>query len=179
MSETFEEEFADVLASVPDEQFDEERFVPGVGPFDADVVLVGESPGEQEVAAGEPFVGQAGKQLDRILEELGVDRSQVYVTNLVKIRPPENRDPYRAEIDAWWPVLRAEFERIDPKVVVPLGSFAAKEILDTDSGITDLRGEEYEAEGRRVVPTFHPAATFYDRSKVETITEDLRRAFSS
>ncbi|WP_135536937.1 uracil-DNA glycosylase [Halostella pelagica] len=172
----FEEEFADALDDVPDEHDDRDRFVGGHGSFDADVMLVGEAPGADEVAQGEPFVGQAGKQLDRILDDLNVDRDDLYITNLVKIRPPENRDPYRDEIDAWWPVLDAEIDRVDPDVIVPLGSFAAQEIVDTDETITDLRGETVELDGRVVRPTFHPAAALYDRDKLPTITEDLRQA---
>ncbi|WP_306054504.1 uracil-DNA glycosylase [Natronococcus wangiae] len=172
----FETVFADALETVPDDQFDRERFVPGVGPLSADVMLVGEAPGGQEVAQGEPFVGQAGKQLDRALESIGHGRRDLYITNLVKVRPPENRDPYVAEIDAWWPVLEAELERVDPSVLVPMGSFAAAELLDADETITDLHGQRFEREGRTVVPAFHPAAALYDRSKVEAIESDLATA---
>ncbi|XVH31238.1 uracil-DNA glycosylase [Haloferacaceae archaeon DSL9] len=178
-SDAFESVFAAALAAVPDDQFDRERFVPSAGPLDASVMLIGEAPGGDEVAQGAPFVGQAGKQLDRILADIDIDREELYITNLVKVRPPENRNPHRAEIDAWWPVLRAEIDRVDPAVLVPLGSFATKELLDTDEGVTALRGREFEVRGRRVVPTFHPAATFYDRSKRETIEADLREIFAS
>lgn len=174
---TFEETFADALDAVPDDQLDPDRFVPGVGPLSADVMLVGEAPGKQEVTQGEPFVGQAGSQLDRALEALDRDRGDLYITNLVKVRPPENRDPHVAEIEAWWPVLSAEIERVDPTVLVPLGSFATDELLDTDETITDLHGREFERDGRTVVPAFHPAAALYDRSKVEAVETDLRTAF--
>ncbi|MFC4439765.1 MULTISPECIES: uracil-DNA glycosylase [Natrialbaceae] len=172
----FDTVFADALETVPDDQFDPERFVPGVGPLSAEVVLVGEAPGEQEVAQGEPFVGQAGKQLDRALESIGHDRRDLYITNLVKVRPPENRDPSVAEIEAWWPVLEAELERVDPSVLVPMGSFATAELLDTDETITDLHGREVARDGRTVVPAFHPAAALYDRSKVDAIESDLATA---
>ncbi|PCR92636.1 uracil-DNA glycosylase [Natrinema ejinorense] len=171
--------FADALEAVPADQFEPERFVPGVGPLSADVMLVGEAPGEQEVAQGEPFVGQAGTQLERALESIGLDRRDLYITNLVKGRPPENRDPYVAEIDAWWPVLEAEIERVDPAVLVPLGSVATDEILDTDETITDLHGRAFEHEGRTVVPAFHPAAALYDRSKVAAVESDLETALES
>ena len=174
----FDDKFADVLEGVPDEHFDRARFVPSVGSVDADVMLVGEAPGGNEVKRGEPFVGQAGKQLDRILEDIGIEREDLYITNLVKVRPPENRDPYVDEIASWWPVLKAELDRVDPDVLVPLGSFAAQEVLDTDETITDLRGEEFERDGRLVRPTFHPAAALYDRSKLPQITEDLERALT-
>ncbi|MFD1565845.1 uracil-DNA glycosylase [Haloarchaeobius amylolyticus] len=172
----FDAEFADVLAAVPDDRFDRERFVPGAGPLAADVMLVGEAPGKQEVKQGEPFVGQAGKQLDRALEAIGLDRAELYITNLVKVRPPENRDPYVAEIEAWWPVLEAEIERVDPTVLVPLGSFATDELLETDETITELHGQQFERQGRIVVPAFHPAAALYDRSKVDAVESDLRTA---
>ncbi|WP_312910819.1 uracil-DNA glycosylase [Natronosalvus caseinilyticus] len=174
----FEETFADVLDAVPDEHVDRSRFVPGVGSQSADVMLVGEAPGKQEVEQGEPFVGQAGDQLDRALESIGHDRGECYITNLVKVRPPENRDPYVAEIEAWRPVLDAELERVDPSVVVPLGSFAARELLDTDETITELSGRTLSWNGRTVVPAFHPAAALYDRSKVDEIESALSRAFS-
>lgn len=173
----FEAVFADALEEVPDDQFDPERFVPGVGPLAADVMLVGEAPGGQEVAEGEPFVGQAGHQLDRALESIDHDRGDLYITNLVKVRPPKNRDPHVDEIEAWWPVLEAEIERVDPSVLVPLGSFPTAEILDVDETITDLHGQPFERAERRVVPSFHPAAALYDRSKVEAIESDLSAAF--
>ncbi|WP_049923504.1 uracil-DNA glycosylase [Halopiger djelfimassiliensis] len=172
----FESVFADALEAVPEEHMDPERFVPGVGPLSADVLLVGEAPGKREVAEGEPFVGQAGAQLDRVLESIGFDRRDHYLTNLVKVRPPENRDPYVAEIEAWRPVLDAEIERVDPAVLVPLGSFATKTLLDTDETITDLHGQRLERDGRTVVPSFHPAAALYDRSKVDAIESDLSTA---
>jgi len=128
------------------------------------------------VAQGEPFVGQAGNQLHRALESIDHDRAELYITNLVKVRPPENRDPYVDEIEAWWPVLEAEIERVDPSVLVPLGSFATDELLDTDETITDLHGRQFERQGRTVVPVFHPAAALYDRSKVDAVESDLQTA---
>lgn len=175
----FDAVFADALDAVPDEHFDPEQFVPGVGPLSADVMLVGEAPGGQEVAQGEPFLGQAGQQLDRALDAIGHDRGDLYITNLVKVRPPENRDPYVDEIDAWWPVLQAEIERVDPAVLVPMGSFATDQLLDAEGTITDLHGREFEVDGRTVVPSFHPAAALYDRSKVEEVESDLATAFEA
>jgi len=172
----YESEFADVLAEVPDEHFDPDRFVGGAGPLDADAMLVGEAPGAQEVKQGKPFVGQAGQQLDRALDAIGHDREELYISNVVKVRPPENRDPHVDEIEAWAPVRDAEIERVDPTVLVPLGSFAAQELLDTDETITDLHGREFEVDGRTVVPCFHPAAALYDRSKTEPIEAALATA---
>jgi DNA polymerase len=175
----FETEFAEAVDGVPDEQFDREQFVGAVGPLDADVMLVGEAPGGKEVKQGEPFVGQAGQQLDRALEAIGQDRDDVYITNLVKVRPPENRDPHVPEIEAWRPVLEAEIDRVDPAVLVPMGSFASDELLETDETITDLHGREFERDGRSVVPAFHPAAALYDRSKVDAVESDLETAFDA
>lgn len=169
----FESEFEQSLRNVPEDQYDHTRFVPGSGSFDAEIVLVGEAPGEQEVEQNEPFVGPAGKRLRSTLGDIGIDRAALYVTNLVKIRPPENRNPHREEIEAWKPLLDAELERIDPTVVVSLGTFATKELLDTERTISELRGTAYERSGRLVVPTYHPAASFYDESTREALEADL------
>lgn len=172
----FEEVFEAELEGVPDEFFDREQFVPGTGEFDADVVFVGEAPGEKEVEEGEPFVGPAGRRLDSLLEPAGIDREEVYITNLVKIRPPENRDPYVDEIDAWYPVLEAEIDYIEPAVIVTLGAFAGRELLGTDETVEELRSEDREYEGVPVVATYHPAATFYDDSTRPALEDDLRKA---
>lgn len=172
----FERTFEDALAAVPEEHFDRDRFVPGVGPTDADIVVVGEAPGATEVEQGEPFVGQAGRQLDSAMEDAGVDRDGIYVTNVVKVRPPENRSPHVAEIEAWRPVLAAELDRIDPAVVVTLGNTATRAMLDTEEGITDLRGRRIERDGRVIVPTFHPASIFYDQGKRADLEADLGTA---
>lgn len=175
----FETTFADALTAVPDEHRDPSRFVPGVGPHDAAVALVGEAPGATEVETGVPFTGSAGNRLDGALEDLGVDRDELYVTNLVKVRPPENRTPHVAEIEAWAPVLEAELDRVDPEVVVPLGTTATKALLDTDEGVTAVHGERFERDGRVVVPAFHPAATLYDESKRPALEADLRAALEA
>lgn len=146
------------------------------GPIDATIVVVGEAPDEREVEKGVPFVGNAGRRLDSFLEEAGIDRDGLYLTNVVKVRPPENRDPRVAEVEAWRPVLDAEIERVDPAVILTLGNAATRAALDTDEGITDVRGQAYEREGRTVVPPFHPASTSYDGSKESAILDDLRLA---
>ncbi|WP_254546555.1 uracil-DNA glycosylase [Halomarina pelagica] len=176
--QSFESAFEDALSTVPDEFLDRERFVPATGPLDAEVMLLGEAPGAREVERGEPFVGNAGERLDAALETVGLDRGSLYITNLVKVRPPNNRDPRRAEIDAWWPVLEAEIERVDPAVVAPLGNFATRELLSVGEGISDLHGRPVERDGRVVVPVYHPAATLYDRSKYPVLVEDLRTVAS-
>ncbi|MFB6076941.1 MAG: uracil-DNA glycosylase [Candidatus Nanohaloarchaea archaeon] len=173
----FRSEFADALDEVPDAFMDGDRFVPATGRLDADVVLVGEAPGANEVEQGEPFVGRAGEQLDRILEDAGIDRDEIYITNLVKVRPPDNRDPHRDEIEAWRPVLEAEIARVDPETVVPLGNFASRELLDTTKGISQIHGRQYTVDGRTIMPTYHPAATLYDRDKTSDLVHDLLAAF--
>ena len=173
MPPEFEETFEEELTAIPEDMFDRSRFVPGVGPRDAKVVFVGEAPGKNEVEQGEPFVGNAGRVLDSLLADVDIDREEVYITNLVKVRPPENRDPRSDEIEAWRPVLWAEIEQIDPAVIVPLGAFASREVLESDAPISDLRGETYERDGYVVVPTYHPAATFYDDSVKAGLEDDL------
>jgi DNA polymerase len=131
----------------------------GVGDPDADLMFVGEGPGREEDLQGEPFVGRSGQLLDRLMgEELGIDRSRCYIANVVKCRPPENRDPLPAEIDACRPYLEAQLDLVRPVVVVTLGNFATKLLLGTDRGITSLRGAAYPFRDGSLVPTFHPAA---------------------
>jgi uracil-DNA glycosylase len=131
----------------------------GVGDPEADLMFVGEAPGRDEDLQGEPFVGRSGKLLDRlVLEELGVDRSRFYIANVVKCRPPDNRDPKPDEIASCRPYLTAQLELIRPAVVVTLGNFATKLLLETDLGITKVRGKAYSMGAWQLVPTYHPAA---------------------
>ncbi len=150
----------------------------GVGDPEADLMFVGEGPGREEDLAGEPFVGRSGKLLDRLVhEELGLDRSRIYIANVVKCRPPENRDPAPAEIEACRPYLEAQIELIDPAVVVTLGNFAARLLLGTTEGIRSLRGRPYPYRRGQLVPTYHPA--FALRSGGQVVAEmraDLVRA---
>lgn len=122
-------------------------------------MFVGEGPGREEDLAGEPFVGRSGKLLDRLIEEeLGLTRTECYIANVVKCRPPNNRDPEPAEVAACHHFLVGQLALIDPAVIVPLGNFASRSVLNVTEGITRLRGRSYEVDGRTVVPTFHPAA---------------------
>jgi DNA polymerase len=131
----------------------------GVGDPAADLMFVGEAPGRDEDLRGEPFVGRSGQLLDRLLvEEVGIDRGDVYIANVVKCRPPDNRDPKPDEIAACRPYLAEQVALIAPKVVVTLGNFATKLLLDTDQGITRVRGASYPVGDVVYVPTFHPAA---------------------
>jgi DNA polymerase len=130
----------------------------GVGDPAADLLFVGEGPGREEDLAGEPFVGRSGKLLDRLMwDEIGLTRAHCYIANVVKCRPPNNRDPAPVEIEACRPYLEEQIAIIDPAVIVTLGNFATKLLLDTPRGIRDLRGQVVERDGRRIVPTYHPA----------------------
>ncbi|MDQ3978206.1 MAG: uracil-DNA glycosylase [Actinomycetota bacterium] len=150
----------------------------GVGDPQADLMFVGEGPGEQEDLAGEPFVGRSGRLLDKLmLEEMGMTRKQCYIANVVKCRPPSNRDPLPDEIAACRPYLEQQLELIDPKVVVTLGNFASKLLLNTTEGITRLRGRAYPLGGRVLVPTYHPAAVLRGGGdSVAQMRADLVRA---
>jgi uracil-DNA glycosylase len=150
----------------------------GVGDPGADLLFVGEGPGRDEDLAGEPFVGRSGKLLDRLIaEELGIDRSGCYIANVVKCRPPHNRDPRPEEIEACRPYLERQIEIIEPRVVVTLGNFATRLLLDTDDGIRRVRGRAYPWRSGYLVPTYHPAAAL--RSGGEVLAEmraDMVRA---
>lgn len=151
----------------------------GTGDPDAGIMFVGEGPGEEEDRQGLPFVGRSGRLLDRLMdEEMGLSRANgVYITNVVKCRPPSNRDPQTDEIEACRPYLRSQLELIDPRVVVTLGNFASKLLLDTTTGITRLRGRVYPFGPRSLVPTYHPAAVLRGGdAKMAEIRADLVRA---
>jgi DNA polymerase len=150
----------------------------GVGDAGADLMFVGEAPGRDEDLQGEPFVGRSGRLLDRLMgEELGIDRSRCYIANVVKCRPPDNRDPRPEEIAACRPYLASQIELIRPTVVVTLGNFATKLLLETDQGITKLRGTSYPFGHAHLVPTFHPAAALRSGGMVVAqMRSDLVRA---
>ena len=130
----------------------------GVGNPDADLLFIGEAPGQHEDKQGEPFVGAAGQLLTRMLGEIGLTREQVYIANILKCRPPGNRDPQEDEIETCTPWLIEQISLIQPQVLVTLGNFATKFVLQTQTGITRMRGSVYPWHGRMVIPTFHPAA---------------------
>ena len=137
----------------------------GTGDPSADLMFVGEAPGAQEDRDGVPFVGRSGQLLDRLVgEEMGLTRDSFYIANVVKCRPPDNRDPKPDEIEACRPWLEAQIDLIEPEVIVTLGNFSSKLLLDTKEGITKVRGSVYDYRDRpdggtvRLVPTFHPAA---------------------
>ncbi len=150
----------------------------GMGDPQADLLFVGEGPGAQEDLQGLPFVGRSGKLLDRLMaEEMGRSRDTAYIANVVKCRPPENRDPKPDEIATCRPFLERQIELIDPTVIVTLGNFAAKLLLDTTVGITKLRGSAYSWGGRVLVPTLHPAAVLRGGGEaMSNVRADLVRA---
>jgi uracil-DNA glycosylase len=131
----------------------------GVGNPSADLMFVGEGPGEQEDRQGLPFVGRSGQLLDRlVLEEMGLTRANLYIANTIKCRPPGNRDPLPDETESCWPYLDKQLELVDPRVVVTLGNFATKLLLGASEGISRLRGRTYPYRSGYLVPTFHPSA---------------------
>ncbi len=131
----------------------------GDGNPDAGLMIVGEAPGRDEDLQGVPFVGRSGKLLATLLDqELGIDRSGYYITNVVKCRPPDNRDPLPQEVEACNPYLESQLELIRPKVILTLGNFASKLLVGSKEGITKLRAHEYPSKFGWIVPTFHPSA---------------------
>lgn len=149
----------------------------GVGDPHADLMFVGEGPGEQEDLQGEPFVGRSGKLLDRlVLEELGLTRERFYIGNVVKCRPPGNRDPRPEEIQSCSPFLDCQLDLIKPKVVVTLGNFASKLLLRTTEGVTRLRGQAYPFREGLLVPTYHPSAVLRSPGLEPQMRADLVRA---
>jgi uracil-DNA glycosylase family 4 len=151
----------------------------GVGNPGADLMFVGEAPGFHEDKQGFPFVGQAGKLLDKLLAGIGLDRSQVYIANVIKCRPPGNRDPMPDEIEACEGHLFRQVALIEPKVVATLGNFATKLLSGKQLGITRVHGQEQEVTlGDRHVllyPLYHPAAALYTPAMLKVLEEDFRR----
>lgn len=147
----------------------------GSGSESARIMLIGEAPGRNEDLGGAPFIGAAGRLLDEALAAADITRDDLYITNIVKCRPPQNRNPQADEIVACERWARAQIAAIDPQVIVTLGNVSSRWLLGTSDTITSLRGERYEVDGRDVVPTYHPAAAIYDSAKCEPLFEDLRR----
>jgi DNA polymerase len=148
----------------------------GVGDPEARLMLAGEAPGKNEDLQGEPFVGAAGRLLDELLGDIGVTREQAYIANVLKCRPPGNRDPRPDEIDSCKGYLREQIRLIEPDVVVTLGNFATKLLLNTETGITRLRGQKFDWWlGATLVPTFHPAAALRGGDRVK---DQMREDFA-
>ena len=145
----------------------------GDGNPDARVLFIGEAPGKNEDLQGVPFVGKAGQNLNTLLEIAGLVREDVYIANVLKCRPPGNRDPRPEEIEICTPFLREQTRTINPEFIVTLGNFATKFVLKTDRGITGLHGKLMMAGRFKVFPIYHPAAAIYDHSKWEALENDF------
>jgi len=151
------------------------QIVFGVGNPKARLMFVGEAPGEEEDKRGEPFVGRAGQLLTKIIEAIGLTRDQVYIANVIKCRPPNNRNPEPDEVAACEPFLFRQIDVIQPKVIVPLGKFAAQCLLKTMDPITRLRGRQFDYRGRILIPTFHPAYLLRNPSAKREVWEDMKK----
>ncbi len=148
--------------------------VPGEGNPHADLLFIGEGPGRDEDRLGRPFVGAAGGLLEKMLAAIGTSREEVYIANVVKCRPPDNRAPEADEAAACLPFLRMQVALIRPKVVVLLGATALRAVVGDDRRITRDRGQWIERKGTWIMPTFHPAALLRDQSKKRPVWEDLK-----
>ncbi|HLG22419.1 MAG TPA: uracil-DNA glycosylase [Candidatus Manganitrophaceae bacterium] len=150
--------------------------VPGEGPIDATLFIIGEAPGQEEERMGRPFVGSAGRLLNKILQETGLDRAAFYITNAEKFRPPENRKPKKEELSACRPYLNQELALVDPDWIVTLGAVAMEVFLK--GPLMKIHGKihevDYEGKRRRILPTFHPAAAFRNPELKDKIEGDFR-----
>ncbi len=156
----------------------------GEGSHDAKIMFVGEAPGRNEAETGRPFCGAAGKTLDSLLESISIPRADVYITNIVKDRPPQNRDPLPEEIDAYGPFLDRQIEIVEPKVIVTLGRYSMQYVMrkfDLEfelEPISRAHGKSYKAKVSygpiQIIPQYHPAAAIYNRDLIATLTEDFK-----
>jgi DNA polymerase len=146
--------------------------VPGEGPADAEILFIGEGPGFHENEQGRPFVGAAGKLLDELLAKIGLKRAEVYITNVVKCRPPGNRDPRPEEIETCSQYLDAQVQAISPKVIVTLGRYSMSRYLP-NAKISEVHGQAFRVKGRLVVPMYHPAAALHQASLRPALEKDF------
>ena len=147
----------------------------GVGSPTADLVFVGEAPGRDEDRQGIPFVGRAGQLLTRIIAAIGLSRDEVYIANVIKCRPPNNRNPEPDEVATCEPFLFRQLDVIRPRVVVALGGFAIRTLLQTDDAISRLRGRVFDYRGAKLIPTFHPAFLLRSPERKRDVWEDMKR----
>lgn len=156
------------------------RIVDGVGPADADLLFLGEAPGQKEDEGGEPFVGRSGDVLDEALRDAGIARSDVRITNCVRCRPPENRDPHKDELANCRDYLEQELDIVDPDLVVTLGKVPSEHLLERSLAVTKVAGSLHDARvgerAQRVLVSVHPAATLYDRSQRDSFFETIAQA---
>jgi uracil-DNA glycosylase len=150
------------------------QIVFGVGNPAADLMFVGEAPGADEDVQGVPFVGRAGQLLTRIIEAIGLGRDDVYIANVIKCRPPQNRNPEQDEVGTCEPFLFRQIDIIHPKVIVALGTFAARTLLRTLDPISRLRGRVYDYRGAKLIPTFHPAYLLRNPGAKRDVWEDMK-----
>lgn len=150
------------------------RGVPGEGNPDADIMFVGEGPGQKEDELGRPFVGAAGRLLEELLRHIELTRNDVYIANVIKHRPPGNRDPLPDELEACWPYLKRQIEIIEPKIVVCLGKHALARFLPGKS-ISEVRGRAFRVGHVVYFPMYHPAAALYQGSLKETLFQDMAK----
>lgn len=150
----------------------------GTGDENAELMFVGEAPGADEDRQGEPFVGRAGQLLTKIIEAVGYARGQVYIANVIKCRPPGNRNPKPVEVETCEPFLLKQIELIQPKIICALGSFAAQTLLRTDQKISSLRGKFHDCRGVKVMPTYHPAFLLRNPNAKRDVWEDMKLVIS-
>ncbi|MCH7504648.1 uracil-DNA glycosylase [PVC group bacterium] len=146
----------------------------GDGNEQADLMFVGEAPGADEDAQGFPFVGRAGKLLTKIIESIGLNRKDVYICNVIKCRPPQNRTPFPHEIEKCHPYLEAQINYIKPKIICTLGSPAAKTVLGTEETISHIRGQVFHRQDTIVIPTYHPAYLLRNPAMKRPVWEDMK-----
>jgi uracil-DNA glycosylase family 4 len=147
----------------------------GEGNEEASLMLIGEAPGYDEDVQGRPFVGKAGQLLTKILQSINLPREKVYITNIVKCRPPQNRNPQPDEIQSCNPFLVKQITVVQPKIICALGSFSAQTLLKTDTKITALRGKVFDLEGIKVIPTYHPAFLLRNPERKREVWEDMKK----
>jgi len=147
----------------------------GVGSENADLMFVGEAPGYHEDQQGEPFVGAAGQLLDKLLSSIGLSRRQVYIANVLKCRPPENRDPLPEEVEACRPHLVEQIRIIKPLVIAALGRHASQLLLGKSVSMTKVHGQCFEGNGYSIFPIYHPAAALYARTTLTSLEEDFQK----
>ena len=152
---------------------DRTNAVPGEGSVKAKVVIIGEAPGKNEDELGRPFVGRAGKTFDGLLEELGIERSELFITNIIKCRPPKNRVPKKDEVEACRDYLIQQVDIIKPDLMVAMGNSAIKTLTDLKGNMRELHGRRFQFQDYQVLATYHPAAIVYNRKLKSQMLEDL------
>ncbi len=150
------------------------NIVIGEGPVPSKIMIIGEAPGYYEDIEGKPFVGNAGQLLTKMLKAINIQRDTVYITNIIKCHPPQNRNPLPSEIENCFPFLEQQMEIINPQIILTLGNFAIQALLNTPDGITRLRGKIYYFKNIPVIPTYHPAALLRNENLKKPAWEDLK-----